>query len=121
MIVSRLGDTIGAEALKTYRVGKAGLTVPRMLLDTSGMTQMIAVQQAMTAVVAAPPQIITTESVPLSDPRHPQHAEWLAQQADDGSFITRYGLWVGLGAAAVIVAIVLRRPRAVAPTPPRAA
>lgn len=62
---------------------------------------------------AAPPQIVTTavEKIPLSDPRHPQHAEWLAQQEDENSFLSRYGLWVGLGAAALVLGgVFLLRP-----------
>lgn len=59
--------------------------------------------------VELPPRI-EVEHVAPSDPRHPQHAEWLALEAEPDSFLSRYGGWLAGGAAALIVGVlVLRR------------
>lgn len=103
-----IANSPSATLIAAYRMGRDNPTVLPMLT---------AVDTSKPAVTESPPTV-EVEHIPPSDPRHPQHAEWLAEQEEEKSFLSRYGLWVGLGAAALLIGgVVLLRPRAASPTP----
>lgn len=61
------------------------------------------VNQALPTATSAMLDSGPVQVIPPSDPRHPQFKVWQAQQLEAGSFLTKYGLYLGLGGAAVVL------------------